>query len=203
MLPFRTVHLFSLTLFLSATLAFVVQPMIAKLLLPMLGGAPAVWNTSLRLFSGHPSFSDMRLSDRLVRLGASSAGYWPPDVVDPCLLGGGPVWVAGRRLREPAPRALADRLAPGCSDDDGWCAVSRVVGELDAAAALVCLSQAATEDPVLLIPGEQFENLLGLLAFPFVFEPFLGSACANGPVADGGWVSRWSFLVASCARRVW
>lgn len=38
---------YSLTIFLSATLLFVVQPMFARMALPLLGGAPAVWNTAL------------------------------------------------------------------------------------------------------------------------------------------------------------
>ena len=37
--------LFASTLFLSAMLLFMVQPMIAKMITPMLGGSPAVWNT--------------------------------------------------------------------------------------------------------------------------------------------------------------
>ena len=41
------VALFSLTLFLSAALLFTVQPMFAKMVLPLLGGAPAVWNACL------------------------------------------------------------------------------------------------------------------------------------------------------------
>jgi hypothetical protein len=41
-------HLFfALTLFVSATLLFVVEPMFAKMVLPRLGGSPAVWNTCL------------------------------------------------------------------------------------------------------------------------------------------------------------
>jgi hypothetical protein len=41
---------FALTLFVSATLLFLVQPMIGKVLLPMLGGTPAVWNTCMVFF---------------------------------------------------------------------------------------------------------------------------------------------------------
>ena len=37
--------LFAITLFVSALLLFLVQPMIAKMILPYLGGSPAVWNT--------------------------------------------------------------------------------------------------------------------------------------------------------------
>ena len=41
------IFLFAGTLFISATLMFVLQPMFGKLLLPMLGGSPAVWNTCM------------------------------------------------------------------------------------------------------------------------------------------------------------
>jgi hypothetical protein len=42
--------LFSLTLFLSAGLLFIVELMIAKMILPLLGGTPAVWNTCMMFF---------------------------------------------------------------------------------------------------------------------------------------------------------
>ncbi len=41
---------FGFTLFVSATLLFLVQPMVAKMILPLLGGAPAVWNTCMVFF---------------------------------------------------------------------------------------------------------------------------------------------------------
>lgn len=41
---------FAGTLFLSATLLFWVQPLVARLLLPLLGGAPAVWNACMVFF---------------------------------------------------------------------------------------------------------------------------------------------------------
>ena len=46
------VVLFAITLFLSSSLLFVVQPMIAKMVLPLLGGTPAVWNTCMVFFQG-------------------------------------------------------------------------------------------------------------------------------------------------------
>ena len=46
------VLLYSLTLFLSAGLMFVVEPMIGKMLLPLLGGTPAVWNSCMMFFQG-------------------------------------------------------------------------------------------------------------------------------------------------------
>ena len=42
--------LFAGTLFISASLMFVLQPLFGKLLLPLLGGSPAVWNTCMVFF---------------------------------------------------------------------------------------------------------------------------------------------------------
>ena len=42
--------LFSVTLFLSSTLLFVVEPMFAKMVLPLLGGTPATWITCMLFF---------------------------------------------------------------------------------------------------------------------------------------------------------
>jgi spermidine synthase len=41
---------FAFTLFTSATLLFLVEPMIGKMILPLLGGTPAVWNTCMVFF---------------------------------------------------------------------------------------------------------------------------------------------------------
>src|SRR5207245_685764 len=42
--------LFTITLFLSAALLFLIQPMFAKMVLPLLGGTPNVWNTCMVFF---------------------------------------------------------------------------------------------------------------------------------------------------------
>src|SRR5262245_39569586 len=39
--------LYGLTIFLSAFLLFLIQPMFARMALPLLGGSPGVWNTAL------------------------------------------------------------------------------------------------------------------------------------------------------------
>lgn len=41
------VALYALTIFIGAALLFLVQPMFARMVLPLLGGSPAVWNTAL------------------------------------------------------------------------------------------------------------------------------------------------------------
>lgn len=43
-------NFFALTLFVSATLLFWIQPMFTKMVLPLLGGSPAVWNTAMMFF---------------------------------------------------------------------------------------------------------------------------------------------------------
>lgn len=42
--------LYGITIFLNAALLFIVEPMVAKMILPYLGGSPAVWNTSLMFY---------------------------------------------------------------------------------------------------------------------------------------------------------
>jgi len=44
--------LFSVAMFLVATLLFVVEPMFGKMALPLLGGSPAVWNTCMVFYQG-------------------------------------------------------------------------------------------------------------------------------------------------------
>src|ERR1700730_7157463 len=42
--------LYTLTLFVGATLLFAMQPMVGKMILPLLGGTPAVWSTCILFF---------------------------------------------------------------------------------------------------------------------------------------------------------
>ncbi len=46
------VVLFTLAMFLSAALLFMVEPMFGKMALPLLGGTPAVWNTCMVFYQG-------------------------------------------------------------------------------------------------------------------------------------------------------
>jgi len=48
--PTLSVAVFSVTMFLSAALLFLVEPMFAKMALPLLGGSAAVWTTCLVFF---------------------------------------------------------------------------------------------------------------------------------------------------------
>ena len=42
--------LFAVSLFVSSALLFLVEPMFAKMVLPLLGGSPSVWNTCVVFF---------------------------------------------------------------------------------------------------------------------------------------------------------
>ncbi|WP_417432638.1 fused MFS/spermidine synthase [Kiloniella sp.] len=70
-----TRYLFILTLCCSAFLLFLIQPMFTKLVLPLLGGAPAVWNTAMIFFQSmllagylyaHFLSSTFRLKNQLI-----------------------------------------------------------------------------------------------------------------------------------------
>jgi hypothetical protein len=63
---------FTLAVFLSAALLFIVEPMFGKMVLPLLGGSPAVWTTCMLFFQG-----------------ALLLGYWYAHVA--------PVWLGLRR----------------------------------------------------------------------------------------------------------
>ena len=62
---------YAIALFLSALLLFLVQPLIGKLIVPLLGGFPSVWNTCLVFFQAmllagyaYAHFSSNRLGER-------------------------------------------------------------------------------------------------------------------------------------------
>lgn len=66
------VRFFAATLLLSAGLLFTVQPMFAKLVLPLFGGSSAVWNTAMLFFQaallagyGYAHLTATRLPTRL------------------------------------------------------------------------------------------------------------------------------------------
>ena len=49
-LPAVMLGVFALTLFFSASLLFLIEPMVGKMMLPLLGGTPAVGNACMVLF---------------------------------------------------------------------------------------------------------------------------------------------------------
>jgi hypothetical protein len=120
--------LFTVTVFASATLVFLVQPMVAKLVLPLLGGSPSVWNTSVAFFqvallAGYgyahllqrlPSLRAQALAHLLALLAAAAVlplsvrqPFGPPSVEHPIL------WLLGvLAVSIGAPFAVLSATAP-------------------------------------------------------------------------------------------
>jgi hypothetical protein len=164
-------HIFSFTLFLSAILVFSVQFMLGKMLLPLLGGAPAVWNTCLVFFQGALLLGYVyahlqarmlilrkQLVSHLILLTASLVflpvgllGGWNPPIE------GNPVaWLLVMlSVSVGLPFVLVSATAPLLQS---WYALS---GAMD------------SNDPYFLYVASNLGSLVGLLGYPLVLEPYL------------------------------
>src|ERR1051326_3899025 len=165
--------LFSTTLFLSAALLFWVQPMIAKMLLPLLGGAPSVWNTCLVFFQamllGGYAYAHL-ISTRLNTPRQMAAHF--------CLLA-----LTALAL----PFGVSEKLVQSLSPDVNpffWLlsALFLVVGlPFFVVASTGPLLQkwfsqtnhAAAHDPYFLYAASNLGSLLALLGYPVLLEPHL------------------------------
>ncbi|NEX93916.1 fused MFS/spermidine synthase [Caulobacter sp. 17J65-9] len=165
--------LFALAVFTSASLVFVVQPMVAKLILPKLGGSAAVWNTSMVFFqaallAGYAyAHALQRVRSLRAQVGvhlaalALAALFLPLRVSG--VLGDPPpdapiVWLLGvLALSVGAPFAVLSATAPLLQ---AWYARVRA-GEPDAA------------NPYVLYAASNLGSFLALLAYPVLLEPLL------------------------------
>jgi hypothetical protein len=176
------VVLFGLASFLAAVLLFTVQPMIGKMVLPDLGGVPAVWNTCLVYFqamllcgyllvhaAGHTAGIERRRVSffYLVALAALfAAGY----MIQPIALQSEIGW------RSPAFGSPAlDLFAALCR----WATLPLVV--VSATAPLMQCWFALSghyraRDPYFLYAASNAGSLLALLTYPLVIEPNVGLA---------------------------
>jgi hypothetical protein len=188
--------LFAVTVFLSAGLLFVVQPMAGKMLLPLLGGAPAAWNTCLVFFQA-----------------ALLAGYAYAHAAT-TLLGQRPQVVLHLALALLALAVLPLRVSPdpvgfvsAAENPILWLLVRLPIAlglpfvVLSATAPLLqrWLSRAshrAAADPYFLYAASNVGSLLALLGYPVLVEPHL-SLGQQGRVWTGGYVALVP-LVALC-----
>jgi spermidine synthase len=166
-----TPGLFAGAVFASAALVFLVEPMIAKLVLPTLGGSPAVWNTSLAFFQAAllVGYAYAHLLQRLgsvrrqaivhgvVLIAAAlvlplrvSHALGEPGALPPAL------WLVGvLTLSVGAPFAALSATAPLVQ---AWYARVRS-GEADAV------------NPYVLYAASNLGSLMALLAYPVLVEP--------------------------------
>ncbi len=164
--------LYAAATFLSAALVFSIQPMLGKMLLPIAGGAPAVWTTAMVFFQTMLllGYGYVHLSTRWL----SAQWQWKLHLA--LLLGG----IAFLPTSLPAPTASALESAPAL-----W-----VLGALFTSASLPLLITASTApllqrwlalsdhpsaaDPYHLYAASNIGSIAALLAYPFVLEPLLG-----------------------------
>jgi len=164
--------LFAVTVFASAALVFMVEPMVAKLVLPRLGGSPSVWNTSLAFFQTAllVGYGYAHALQRLRSLKAQAAVHavamlaatlalplrineliGPPSSNHPVL------WLLGVLVISiGAPFAVLSATAPLVQ---AWHA--RVFGEREG------------REPYVLYAASNLGSLLALLAYPLIVEPGL------------------------------
>lgn len=164
------VVLFAGTLFFSAFLMFLVEPMIARLVLPLLGGSPSVWNTCLVFFQA------MLLGGYAYAHGATRyLGVRRHIVVHAALLML-PLLVLPIGLHHAAP-AVSDSPA-------AWLLVA-LLGSiglpffvLSTSAAVLQKWFSATDDrsagdPYFLYAASNLGSFIALLAYPLLVEPTL------------------------------
>lgn len=170
--PARTAPpaLFALTVFSSATLVFLVQPMVAKLVLPLLGGSPSVWNTSMAFFQI-----------------ALLAGYFYAHLLQriPSVRGQAMAHIAALIVAALAlPLRVNELAGPPSSDHPNlWLlavltlSIGAPFAILSATAPLVQAWHARTigategKEPYALYAASNFGSLIALLAYPIVVEP--------------------------------
>jgi hypothetical protein len=162
--------LFGVALFLSALLLFWVQPLAGKMVLPLLGGAPAVWNTCMLFFQAVllAGYGYVLASTRWLSARAQVVLHVALLAVAAVAL---PVVISESRVGAP------DEAHPA------WWLLKTLT--LSAGLPLFALSasapllqkwfsrtrDASAGDPYFLYAASNAGSLLALLAFPVLFEP--------------------------------
>jgi SAM-dependent methyltransferase len=189
---------FALTLFTSAALLFVIQPLAGRAVLPWLGGAAATWAACLLFFQvmllGGYAWAHV-LATRLpfraqvaAQLGLLAAGAWflPPAA-------GGAELAAAATNVWPAAALVGHLLGT----------LGLPVFALAATAPLLQRWFARTDrpgaaDPYFLYVASNAGSLLALLAYPFVVERWLGLAAQRG-----AWAAGYLLLLGLIAAAAW
>lgn len=192
--------LFGLTLFLSAALLFLVQPLVGKLLLPLLGGTPAVWNTCLVFFQTLLLAGYFYAHAATDRLGVRRQAAWHLGVLLLALMLLVAAW-----LLTGTPVPIRASLVP--VDEDYpifpllwllFLAVGVPFLLLSTTGPLLQRWLAATgRDPYILYAASNAGSLLGLVAYPLLVEPTLDLTTQQTTWAIG--VVGYVVLVAWCA----
>jgi hypothetical protein len=198
--------LYTTTLFVSAFLLFWVQLFVAKLLLPLLGGSPSLWNTCMCFFQtvlllgyGYAHLTSQRLHPQ--------QQTWLQGLVVCLPLPFLPIALHPERLQ-------AWGLSPAASNPILWVLLTLVLAVglpffvISTSAPLLqqWFSQTqhpSSQDPYFLYTASNGGSLLGLLAYPFLLEPNL-SLSQQGQVWSLGY-GLFLLLSLGCAlaRKPW
>lgn len=196
--------LFSVTLFVSAVLLFLVQPMIGKMILPLAGGTPAVWTTCMVFFQAALLGGYLYAHAGILRLGPRGmAGLHPMLLGLPLLL----LIAAGVAIGSPL--TPIEALAPqggGFPFFTLTLLLLLLVGTpfffLATSAPLVQRWFAATDDPAgkdpyFLYAASNLGSFLGLILYPMVIEKHL--ALRQQAWLWAGCFALWAAMTALCA----
>ncbi len=186
---------FTLTIFSSAALLFFVQPLFTRIVLPQIGGAPAVWTTAM-LFFQSVLLAGYLYAHLLVRLPSVAAQAGIHLALWAAALLFLPLGIPEGWRYDATGSTVAQTLALYALG------VGLPFAVLSANAPLLQAwyrrsGGASAEDPYFLYGASNLGSLLALLAFPLAAEPLfgmrqIGAGWAAGFVALGG-------LLAACA----
>lgn len=166
--------LFAVAAFTSAALVFLVEPLIGKLLLPLLGGSPAIWNTSLAFFQAAllAGYAYAHLLQRLRSVRRQMAAHLLVLAFAALVL---PLKVSGL-LGEPWRDAPALWLAAVMTLSLGppFAVLSATAPLLQAWYARLAPQPSQGRNAYALYAASNLGSLLALAAYPTVVEPLLG-----------------------------
>jgi len=193
----RLATLFGATLFLSAFLMFLVEPMIARMMLPLLGGAPSVWNTCLVFFQA-VLLCGYAYAHGAARLGVRRhAALHGLVILLPLIVL--PIGLA--RLSEPSTTHPAAWLLLALLTSVGlpFFAVSTSAAVLQTWFSTT--DDGAAQDPYFLYAASNLGSFVALLSYPLLVEPTLRLRQQRVWWAIG-YIS-FIILTLMCASAVW
>ncbi|CAN5265978.1 fused MFS/spermidine synthase [soil metagenome] len=196
-----TPALFAVAIFTSAALVFVVQPMVTKLVLPMLGGSPSVWNTSMVFFQAAllAGYAYAHLLQRVKSMKTQLGVHLALLLLAALFL---PLKINGL-LGDPNPSApigwLLATLALSVGAPFG--VLSATAPLLQAWYARVRVGHADGQNPYVLYAASNLGSFLALLAYPVVIEPLM-SLSGQRAGWSGGYAA-FMLMVVALAVVVW
>jgi len=193
--------LFAVAIFTSAALVFVVQPMVTKLVLPMLGGSPAVWNTAMVFFQTAllAGYGYAHLLQRVGSIKLQVGIHLALLLVAALFL---PLSVNGL-LGDPDPTAPIMWLLATLTLSVGapFAVLSATAPLLQAWYARVRAGHADGQNPYVLYAASNLGSFLALLSYPILIEP-LATLSAQRWGWSGGYVA-FMLMVVALAFTVW